>query len=25
MADDLFAGVYSNLALQAVFWFWARA
>ncbi len=25
MADDLIAGLYANLALQAVFWLWARA
>ncbi|MCU0255074.1 MAG: phosphatidylglycerophosphatase A [Acidobacteria bacterium] len=25
MADDLFAGLYSNLALQGLLWFWTRA
>lgn len=25
MADDLLAGIYSNLALQAGLWLWARA
>jgi phosphatidylglycerophosphatase A len=25
MADDLIAGLYANLALQAVLWLWARA
>lgn len=25
MLDDLFAGIYSNLALQALLWLWGRA